>query len=517
MLRGQHARHGRLHFIDGVVDDVVVADVHAIALGQLASAGVSPGVKANDDRLGGNGQIDVTLGNTTDRAVDNLHSHLGGGELLQRLHQRFLRALDIGLDDQSQGLSLTFAHVLKHVLQLRSLPTVERDLAVLALAERGDFTRTTLVGQDHEVIARLRHLGQTLQFHRDGRTRGLNGLAILVQHGTHPAITGAGQHHVATRQGAALHQDRGHRTAALVKARLNDDTFGSGLGGRFDFQHLGLEKHLLQQVVYALARLGGHRHEGRVATKIFRHHTFSHQLALQAFDIGLGLVNLVHGHHQGHFGSLGVVNGFFGLRHHTIVGSHDQNDDVCGFGTARPHGGKRFVTRGVQKGDHSAGCVDVIRTDVLRDAASFACSHARAANVVQQRGLAMVHVTHDGDHRCARQLLSRLRCLLLFGKCLRVVQLGREGLVAHFFDHDHGGLLVQLLVDGDHLPQLHQLLDDLTGLDAHLVGQISHTDGLWDVHLLHLHGGRWREGGIRFLTVLAFATARRAPACASPR
>jgi hypothetical protein len=38
--------------------------------------------------------------------------------------------------------------------------------------------------------------------------------------------------------------------------------------------------------------------------------------------------------------------------------------------------------------------------------------------------------------------------------------------VAHFFHHDHRGVLVQRLVDGDHLAQLHQLLDDLGGLDA---------------------------------------------------
>jgi hypothetical protein len=59
-------------------------------------------------------------------------------------------------------------------------------------------------------------------------------------------------------------------------------------------------------------------------------------------------------------------------------------------------------------------------------------------------------------------------------KASGIVQLGRQRLVAHFLDHDHGRFLVQLLVDGDHLAQLHQLLDDLGGLHAHLVRQVGH-------------------------------------------
>ena len=74
----------------------------------------------------------------------------------------------------------------------------------------------------------------------------------------------------------------------------------------------------------------------------------------------------------------------------------------------------------------------------------------------------MVDVAHDGDHRRARQLLGVVRGRgFLFGEGFRVVQLGGQRLVAHFLDDDHRRLLVELLVDGDHLAQLHQLLDDL--------------------------------------------------------
>jgi hypothetical protein len=40
---------------------------------------------------------------------------------LQRLHQRFLGTLHVGLDDQRQGLDLALAHLLEHVLELGGL------------------------------------------------------------------------------------------------------------------------------------------------------------------------------------------------------------------------------------------------------------------------------------------------------------------------------------------------------------------------------------------------------------
>jgi hypothetical protein len=101
--------------------------------------------------------------------VHDLHAHLGVTELEQRLRQRFLRTLHVGLDDQRQRLRLAFAHVLEHVLELGGLALVQRDFAVLALAEGGDLARTALVGQHHELVAGLRHFGQALDLHRDRR------------------------------------------------------------------------------------------------------------------------------------------------------------------------------------------------------------------------------------------------------------------------------------------------------------------------------------------------------------
>jgi hypothetical protein len=108
-------------------------------------------------------------------------------------------------------------------------------------------------------------------------------------------------------------------------------------------------------------------------------------------------------------GRLGVLDGFLGLRHHAVVGRHHQDHDVGGLCAAGTHGGEGLVARGVQEGDHAARRFHVVGADVLRDATGLARRHLGAADVVQQRGLAVVHVAHDGDHRRARQRSAVLR------------------------------------------------------------------------------------------------------------
>ncbi len=142
------------------------------------------------------------------------------------------------------------------------------------------------------------------------------------------------------------------------------------------------------------------------------------------------------------------------------------------------------------------------------------------ADVVEQRGLAVVDVAHHRDHRCAGRLFVLLLGLLFLEEGFRIVQLGSQRLVAHLLDDDHRRLLVELLVDGDHLAQLHQLLDDLGRLHRHLVGQVGHADGFGNMNLLDLLLRRRDEARHAAVAALAAASAaRRAPAgaCATRR
>ncbi len=54
---------------------------------------------------------------------------------------------------------------------------------------------------------------------------------------------------------------------------------------------------------------------------------------------------------------------------------------------------------GVEEGDHALVGLDVIGADVLGNTTGLAGGHAAAADVIEQRGLAVVNVTHDSHDR----------------------------------------------------------------------------------------------------------------------
>jgi hypothetical protein len=113
------------------------------------------------------------------------------------------------------------------------------------------------------------------------------------------------------------------------------------------------------------------------------------------------LVDLVDGDEDRHLGGLGVVDRLARLGHHAVVGGDDDDRDVGDLGAAGAHGGERLVARRVEEGDDLVFVVDLVGADVLGDAARLARHHLGLADGVEQRGLAVVDVAHDRDHRRA--------------------------------------------------------------------------------------------------------------------
>jgi hypothetical protein len=95
-------------------------------------------------------------------------------------------------------------------------------------------------------------------------------------------------------------------------------------------------------------------------------------------------------------------NALNGLRHDTIVGSHHEDDNIGDIGAAGPHLAECRVTGGVHERDLVTGMIDLIRRNVLRDPAEFGRGDVRRANLVDQRGFAMIDVAEDRDDRRAR-------------------------------------------------------------------------------------------------------------------
>ena len=78
-------------------------------------------------------------------------------------------------------------------------------------------------------------------------------------------------------------------------------------------------------------------------------------------------------------------------------------------GAAGAHRGEGGVAGRVDEGDLVAVLLDLIGADMLGDAAGFAGDDIGVADRVEQRGLAVVDVAHDGDDRRTRsQVLGRV-------------------------------------------------------------------------------------------------------------
>src|SRR5690606_25941415 len=159
-LRCEQAAHRRLHVVDRLVDDAVVANVHARFLDRVPRRVVRAHVEPDDRGLGRRRQRGVRLGDAADAGGDHLDLHLVGRKLRERVAQRFRTAVHVGLDQQRDGLLLSLRHLAEHVLELRRLLLRELRLACLGLAVLRDLARLALVLHHEEVVARVRRLRQ---------------------------------------------------------------------------------------------------------------------------------------------------------------------------------------------------------------------------------------------------------------------------------------------------------------------------------------------------------------------
>src|SRR6478735_8638415 len=407
-LRLEHALERSLDLLDGLVDHRVVPDLHALALGQLRRLALRADVEADDDRVGGRSEVDVGLGDRTDTAVDDAQRHLVADiDLGQRVLEGLDRTGDIALQDQVELLALALLHRRHEVFQAATHATLGlHGRPLTGLASLGDLTGHAVVLDHDEVLTRTGDTGQT-EHHRGARRVGvLDGLAVLVEHRPYSAVRRTGDDRVADTEGSALDEDRRHRTTTTVQVCLDHEALGVlvGVGPQVE-RGVGRQHDCLEQLVEVELRLRGDVDEHGVAAVLLGDQAVLGQLTAHLGRVGLGLVDLVDRDHDRHSGGLGVVERLDRLRHHTVVGRDHEDRDVGRLRAAGTHGGERLVTRGVDEGDPSLVVVDVrgdlVGTDVLGDATGLLVDDVGVAQRVEELGLAVVDVTHDGDDRRA--------------------------------------------------------------------------------------------------------------------
>ena len=327
-----------------------------------------------------------------------------GVNLHQGLFQCFHGTGDVTLDDQVQGIHLALGHGGVEGLQGDALATLSQlGVTVGCLTLLSDLAGGALFLGGEEGVTCARHGGQTQHLHGAGGAGFLHGLAVLVEHCADAAVCHTGNNGVANAQGTGLNQDGGDRTAALVQVGLDGHAAGFLVRVSGQLEHVGGQGDRLQQLVDVGAVTCGDVHEHGVATVLFGDQAVLGELATDLVRGGAFLIDLVHGHHDRHVSCLGVVQRLNGLGHHAVIRCDHEDGHVGDLRTAGTHSGERLVTGGIDEGDGAVfaldGGVDLVRTDVLGNAAGLTLDNVGVADSVQQAGLTVVDVTHDGHDR----------------------------------------------------------------------------------------------------------------------
>jgi len=98
-----------------------------------------------------------------------------------------------------------------------------------------------------------------------------------------------------------------------------------------------------------------------------------------------------------------MIDGFHCLRHDTIVGCYNNNSDICYFCSTSTHSRKGFMTRCIQESNTTAvRQLHIISTNMLSDTTRFTGNHIRITDIIQQRSLTMVNVSHHRNNRWTR-------------------------------------------------------------------------------------------------------------------
>ena len=203
-------------------------------------------------------------------------------------------------------------------------------------------------------------------------------------------------------QRAALNEGGANGAAAALELGLDDDAFRRTVGVRLELKHLGLQRDGLEQPVEAGLLQGRDLDLERIATEALHHDLVAEQFGAHALRVGALLVDLVDGDDHRHLRRLGVIDGLNRLRLDAVVGGNHQHDDIRHLGASLAHGGERLVAWRVDEGDLLAGRRHhLIGADMLGDASGFLAHHVGRADGVEQRGLAVIDVAHDGHHRRA--------------------------------------------------------------------------------------------------------------------
>ena len=401
-----------------------------------------------------------------------LHHDFVIGQFQKALLQSFHRPLYIGFDNQVQFLQFTFLNFTEKIVQRHLLAGIGNQ-AFLIFRDKGlrKVSRILLAFRRHNDFTGIRNTVQTDNFYRHGRAGFLNRSVLVIAHQTDLAEELSGCHRISRMQRTLLNQNSSYRTASFIQLCLDHKTSCTAVRVRTQLHNVRCQKDHIQKVVNTLSGFRRYLAEYGTAAPLLRNQFILGKLLFHTFHIGARFVDLVDGNNDLNIGCLGMVDGFHGLRHDTVVCRYDKDCDIGAVGTAHTHGGKCLMPRGIQECNRTIADPDDRGTDCLCNTAALTVGYMCMTDSIQKRSLAVIDMAHHADNRRTRfQILRIVLDILqkLFG-CSNLYFLLTENIVIN------GNLLrrlkIDLVVDGEHLALHKQFFDNLCRLNLHLVRQ----------------------------------------------
>ena len=304
--------------------------------------------------------------------------------------------------------------------------------------------------------------------YRGTRTCSIFAFVTLVEHRFHPTKMLTTHHDVAIVKCSVLHQHGGYITTTFIKRRFHNGSIGFPFRIGFQVQQFSFQQHFLQQKVHIQTLLGRQFLALEFTTPFFHEEVHTSQLFIYLLGIRTVFIDLVDREDHRYTSGLCVTDGLFCLRHHGIIRRDHDHRNVCNLSTTGTHSRKRFVTWCIQECYRlTIRKIHLVRTDVLGDTTRFTRYHRGVSNIVEQRCLTMVNVTHDGHYRRSwnlRFLIIHFRNIFHLHLLLHVNEFHFVSkLTGHQFNH----FRIETLVDRHHHAEVHTLGDHICDTSVH--------------------------------------------------
>src|SRR3954466_16073905 len=408
LFRTEQALERGADVVYRLVDDAVEPNVHTLAFRSGAGIFVRPYVEPEDDRPGRLREENVAFGDGADAAMDDLDFDFARGELYERVRERFGRAALVRLDQDAEGALLARRRLRHEVLERDSAsrrPAALR-LTIETLTTLCNVTSGSGIFDNEELIAGHGHALHAEHLHWSRRTSGLNRLAALVKQGADASREETADEVVADLEGAITDQHRRDGTLARIELGLDNGAFGSPIGIRLEVQNLSLEENAVEQLIDVRSLLCRDLGRQHLTAEFLEDDAMLQKLLLDAAGIRLRQIDLVDGDDERHGGVAGVRYRLDGLRHESVVSGDDQYNDIRDLRAASAHRRECLVAGRIKEADPLAVRQgDVVRADVLSDTTSLAGNDVCLTDVVEQRRLSVIDVTHDGHDGRTRDLV----------------------------------------------------------------------------------------------------------------